>query len=126
MDEYGIYAQILYPNVGGFGSSRFLTLKEPELMLQCVQAYNDFLSDWCSADPKRLLPIMALPFWDLDQTVKEIDRAAKSGHKGILFSGEPHAFGFPHLLRPALGPALGRSAGSRAHDQLPRRLGRHG
>ena len=46
MDREGIRAQVLYPNVGGFGSGRFLELKEPELMLECVRAYNDFLIDW--------------------------------------------------------------------------------
>src|SRR5437868_5275652 len=32
MDKAGLYAQVLYPNFGGFGSGRFLELKEPELM----------------------------------------------------------------------------------------------
>src|SRR5262245_28031544 len=50
MDAEGIYAQVLYPNVGGFGSGGFLKLKQPELMLECVRAYNDFLVEWCSAD----------------------------------------------------------------------------
>jgi predicted TIM-barrel fold metal-dependent hydrolase len=63
MDAEGIYAQVLYPNVAGFGSGRFLRLGEPELMLECVRAYNDFLTDWCSPDPERLVGVMALPFW---------------------------------------------------------------
>ena len=29
MDDLGIYAQVLYPNVGGFGSQTFLRLDEP-------------------------------------------------------------------------------------------------
>ena len=64
MDREGIYAQVIYPNVGGFGSASFLRLKEPELMLECVRAYNDFLIDWSSIDSKRLIPVMATPFWD--------------------------------------------------------------
>ena len=65
MDAEGIQAQVLYPNVGGFGSGRFLSLGEPELMPECVRAYNDFLTDWTSADPDRLLPVTAMPFWDV-------------------------------------------------------------
>ncbi len=98
MDREGIYAQVLYPNLGGFGSANFLSLEEPELMLECVRAYNDWLIDWCSADPKRLLPIMATPFWDLDAAVAEIQRCAKTGHKGVLFGSQPDTFGQPSLV----------------------------
>ena len=50
MDEVGIWAQVLYPNVAGFGSQRFLSIRDDELKLVCVRAYNDFLRDWASAD----------------------------------------------------------------------------
>ena len=104
MDREGIYAQVLYPNVGGFGSAGFLRLKEPVLMLECVQAYNDFLIDWSSADSKRLLPIMATPFWDVDAAVKEIERCKATGHKGVLFGSKPEAFGEPALTDPHWDP----------------------
>jgi predicted TIM-barrel fold metal-dependent hydrolase len=104
MDREGIYAQVLYPNLGGFGSARFLALKEPELMLECVRAYNDWLVEWSSAAPKRLLPIMATPFWDLDAAVDEIQRCAKTGHKGILFGSQPETFGQPVLVDPHWDP----------------------
>ena len=89
MDEEGIYAMVLYPNLGGFGSGGFLRLGEPDLMLECVQAYNDFLVDWSSADLNRLLPVMALPFWDIDECVKEIQRSAAKGHRAVLFGSRP-------------------------------------
>src|SRR5207249_2330026 len=83
MDQYGLYAHILYPNVGGFGAGRFLRLGEPELMRECVRAYNDFLIDFCAENPRRLVPLMATAFWDVDWTVQEIERCFKAGHKGI-------------------------------------------
>ncbi|HWO94571.1 MAG TPA: amidohydrolase family protein [Dehalococcoidia bacterium] len=104
MDEYGIHAQVIYPNVGGFGSGRFLQLGEPELMLECVQAYNDFLIDWIQPNPERFVPIMALPFWDVEAATREIQRCHKKGHKGILFGSEPHIFGQPHLADPHWNP----------------------
>lgn len=104
MDEYGLYAQVIYPNAGGFGSGRFLRLKEPELMLDCVRAYNDFLTDWCNTDPNRLIPIMAVPFWDVEASVKEIERCAKQGHRGVLFTNEPDTFGQPMLADPHWNP----------------------
>jgi predicted TIM-barrel fold metal-dependent hydrolase len=100
MDEYGIHAQILYPNVAGFGAGRYLGLGDQELMLLCVKAYNDWLTDWAGADPKRLIPQAALPFWDLDATITEMTRCAKLGHKGVVMCGEPEAFKLPKLTDP--------------------------
>ena len=97
LDNEGIHAQVLYPNVGGFGSQGFLRLKEPKLMLECVSAYNDFLVDWASADSSRLIPVMALPFWDLDACILELHRSAELGHKAVLFPSQPHDFEQPAL-----------------------------
>ena len=38
MDVEGIYAQVLYPNVAGFGSAYFLKLGDRELVTACVRA----------------------------------------------------------------------------------------
>ena len=95
MDEYGIHAQVIYPNVGGFGSGNFLRLRDEELMLACVRAYNDFLAEWASVAPDRLLPIMAMPFWDVSACVAEIDRCRQIGHKGVLMTNQPEVFDFP-------------------------------
>jgi predicted TIM-barrel fold metal-dependent hydrolase len=104
MDEYGIYAQVLYPNVGGFGAGEFTKLGEPDLMLDCVRAYNDYLTEWCSADPKRLAPVTALPFWDVDQAAAEIERCYKAGHKGVVFPAQVATFDLPHLVEPHWDP----------------------
>ena len=95
---------VLYPNLGGFGSGGFLRLGEPELMLECVTAYNDFLVDWASADLNRLLPVMALPFWDVEASVKEIQRSAAKGHRAVLFGSRPETFGEPPLAHKHWDP----------------------
>jgi len=97
MDEIGAWAAALYPNIGGFGSESFLGLDDRELMLACVQAYNDWLIEWIAPDPRRFIPVMAIPFWDVAAAVDEIRRARKLGHKAILFMGAPQDFGFPFL-----------------------------
>lgn len=104
MDAESIYAQVLYPNVGGFGSGGFLKLKEPELMLECVRAYNDFLVDWCGADANRLIPVAAMPFWDVNECVKEIERAVAQGHKAVLACSQPDAWDEPALSDPYWNP----------------------
>lgn len=100
MDEHGIWGQVLYPNVAGFGAGKFLAVRDPELMLECVRAYNDFLTDYCSTDSRRYIPVMAIPFWDMDATEVEIKRCADAGHKGIIMSGEPSYWGLPKLGDP--------------------------
>ncbi len=104
MDQMGIWAMVMYPNVAGFGAQQFLKLQDPELMLACVEAYNDWQTEWASADSRRLLPIASTPFWDIKAAVKEVERCAAMGHKGILFTGEPHKFGQPMLGDRAWDP----------------------
>jgi predicted TIM-barrel fold metal-dependent hydrolase len=88
---------VLYPNVAGFGNERFLGLDDPALMLDCVRAYNDFQTEWCSADSRRLLPVTSTPFWDVAASVAEIRRCAEQGHRGVLFTGAPQDYGLPYL-----------------------------
>jgi len=104
MDQEGVFAQVLYPNVAGFGAQRFLEIKDPELMLECVHAYNDFLYDWTLPAPERFVKVCAVPFWDVQETVKEITRCKKKGFTGILFNSYPHEYGQPFLADPYWDP----------------------
>jgi len=97
MDDMEIWAMVLYPNVGGFGAQEFLRLGDPELMQICVQAYNDWQTEWASVAPERLLPITSIPFWDVPAAVREVRRCAAMGHRGILFTGDPQSLGQPIL-----------------------------
>jgi predicted TIM-barrel fold metal-dependent hydrolase len=113
LDAEGIYAQVLYPNVGGFGNGYFLRLGDRDVVAACVRAYNDFLTDWCSADPDRLVAICALPFWDLDLAVAELQRCLDNGHRAVNFCNQPQAYGLPELAEHHWDPiwALAQEAG---------------
>jgi len=97
MDGEKIHAQVLYPNVGGFGAGGFRKLGDPALMLECVRAYNDFLLEWCATDPARLIPVAATPFWDVAASVAEIERCAALGYRAILMCNQPQDHGQPVL-----------------------------
>jgi uncharacterized protein len=97
MDQAGIFAQVLYPNLIGFESHAFIEQLGPELALDCVRAHNDFLAEFAEADPHRLIPMMMLPFWDPEASVAEIARAQALGHKGILFGAQLERIGFPNI-----------------------------
>jgi predicted TIM-barrel fold metal-dependent hydrolase len=120
LDSVGIWAQVQYPNVAGFGSQRFLSIPDDELKLICVRAYNDFLRDWASADPRRLLTVMSTPFWDVDAAIVEIERCIEAGHRGVLFTAEPQRFGLPFLGESHWDPlwSLAQEAGLPIHFHI--------
>ena len=138
MDEVGIWAMALYPNVGGFGNEGFLRLGDAELMLACVRAYNDFLLEWIAPDPRRFIPICATPFWDPKAAAAEIERCARAGHKGVLFTGEPQRFGQPMLAERHWDPLWAAAAetglplsfhigsGNLAEEFTPERIAAYG
>jgi predicted TIM-barrel fold metal-dependent hydrolase len=100
MDEQGTYAQVLYPNVTGFGAGRFQDITDHELAYLLIQAYNDFLTDFARVNTHRYIPIMAVPFFDLDLSIKEMERCRANGHKGMIFSMQPETWGQPILSDP--------------------------
>jgi len=109
LDEMGIYYQVLYPNIIGFHSHVFMNQMPRELATECVRAYNDWLTEFCSVDPVRLVPMMMLPFWDIEASVDEMVRCHEMGHKGILFAAQYHKVGLPRLIDDHWEPLLGQA-----------------
>ena len=109
LDEVGVYYQVMYPNILGFHSHVFLNQMPPELATDCVRAYNDWIVEWCSADSRRLVPMMLLPFWDIDESVAEMRRAHAMGHKGVLFAARYDKVGLPRLVDDHWEPLLGQA-----------------
>jgi uncharacterized protein len=106
MDEYGIFCQVLYPNLLGFQCESFMKMSDRSLGIACVRAYNDFLAEFCSIAPERLVPVMWLPFWDLEASIAEVDRAWKIGHRGVIFGSDFSAVGLPPIGDPHWDPLL--------------------
>ncbi len=108
-DEVGVHYQVLYPNILGFHSHVFLKNMDAALATECVRAYNDWLVEWCSADSTRLVPMMMLPFWDVDEAVAEMKRAYDLGHKGVLFAARYDKVGLPRLVDDHWEPLLAQA-----------------
>ncbi len=47
-------------------------------------AHNDWLLDYCSADPHRLRPVAVIPPQDMVLAVEELERCAKKGYKVVM------------------------------------------
>lgn len=89
LDDAGIALQVLYPNIVAFQLQPILATQDVSFATACVQAYNDHVGDFAHAAPGRFIPIMALPFWDLEGSLAEVDRCIDRGHRGIVFANRP-------------------------------------
>ena len=89
MDEVGIKAQIIYPNVCGFGGQHTGKV-DPELRLVSTQIYNDAMIELQEESGQRLYPMTMIPWWDVDEAVKETRRAHAAGLRGININSDPH------------------------------------
>ena len=89
MDELGIHAQIVYPNVAGFGGQKFAEVGDPESRRLCVEIYNDAMAEIQEASRGRLYPMALLPWWDVAATVAEAERIAAAGLRGVNLTSDP-------------------------------------
>lgn len=104
LDHVGISQQIIYPNVAGFSSARFMDMKDAELRNVCTRIYNDAIVDLQQAGEGRLFPQAVVPFWDVDEAVAELRRVKDMGITGITMCDTPEAFGLPYLHEPHWDP----------------------
>ena len=82
MDLDGVQVEVLYPSM----ARNLYSLKGDEVPLQLagIQSYNDWLREYCAVAPNRLLGVGLLSALDIPWSVKEMERCAKLGHKGVL------------------------------------------
>lgn len=98
MDQLGVWAQIVYPNVLGFGAQRLMQLEDRSLALDIVSVYNDAMAERQAQSGDRFLPQALVPFWDVKAAVKEVERAKKKlKMTGIAMCPEPQNCGLPDL-----------------------------
>ena len=74
MDKEGIDVAVLY---GTFYLGLELLVKDGKFNAALNRAYNDWLADFCKADPKRLKGVANLPLVDIEESRKELRRAVK-------------------------------------------------
>jgi uncharacterized protein len=97
MDQLGISAQIVFPNVVGFGGQNFFRISDHDLRLSIVQIWNDAMAEMQKESDGRLCGMGLLPWWDIDKAVAEIKRIGEIGLKGIITNADPQNQGLPDL-----------------------------
>ena len=74
-----ISAEVLFPTWG----LKLLALDDPELERVCVRVYNDWIIDYRSATPDRLIALAVVSCYDIDAAVKELQRCHSEGLRGL-------------------------------------------
>ena len=104
LDRFGIYAQLIYPNVAGFGNERFLKIDDSDLRQACATIYNDAMAEIQSDTGGRILPMALMPWWNIAHCVAEVERAAEMGLRGVVMCSDPDSIGLPDLAEEAWLP----------------------
>jgi len=84
-EEDGIWGSVLQPSQGLF----WYRLPDSALLSEICRIYNDWIADFCKADPVRLKGIAMLNVDDVDEGAKELERCKKMGLVGAFIPVTP-------------------------------------
>lgn len=104
MDKQGIWAHLVYPNAVGFGGSQLGALADAKLKSTVLRIYNDAMAEMQEESGKRLFPMGVLPWWDLDESLAEVERIKSLGLVGVNTTADPQEHGCPDLGEPYWDP----------------------
>ena len=76
----GICGEVMYPSLNMFTYA----LADQEVLAAVFQRHNDWVLDYCSVAPDRLIGIGCLPIPDVDAALTEMERAARRGVRGFM------------------------------------------
>ena len=81
----GVAGEVLYPSQGLF----YFRVTDSALMSAIFRAYNDWLAEFCRADPARLKGIAMVNLDDVQDGIEELERAARLGLVGAMIAEYP-------------------------------------
>jgi predicted TIM-barrel fold metal-dependent hydrolase len=84
-DRDGVQAEVIYTSMG----MPLFGLDDTELRSACFRAFNDWASEYCSYDLKRLIPLGLITLEDIPAGVVELARVADKGMRGAMIWAEP-------------------------------------
>lgn len=81
----GVEAEVLYTTLG----MPLFALDDAELQRACFDVYNDWLAEYCSYNPKRLVGNGLVSLQDVAAGVKQLEHCAKAGLAGVQIWASP-------------------------------------
>jgi predicted TIM-barrel fold metal-dependent hydrolase len=101
MDIDGVAGGVLYPSQG----LTVYRVPDSELLSAILRAYNDWLADFCRTYPHRLKGIAMLNVDQVDEAVRELQRAARMGLAGAMIPLRPMQHRYDHPMYEPLWAA---------------------
>lgn len=83
----GVSAEVLYPSI----AMKLFGLEDAQLQRRALHRYNEWLAEYCSANPHRLLGIGLVPAWDMDDALAEVSWCADNKMRGVQVWQTPPA-----------------------------------
>ena len=81
----GVEAEILYTTLG----FRLFRLTDAPFQQALFRAYNTWISEYCSYDPKTMIGLGLISLLDVSEGVKELYRCSELGLRGALIMASP-------------------------------------
>jgi len=78
-EQDGIVGEVMYPSINMLTFS----IDDREVVQAVFQRHNDWIRDYCSHAPERLIGVACLPLPDVDEAIAELQRVAKLGIRGV-------------------------------------------
>ena len=83
----GVSAEVLYPTK----ALAHFSIRDTAVQEAAFRVYNDWLLEYCSVCPERLVGLACISMWDIDHAIAEMKRCKEAGMRGVLIWMQPPA-----------------------------------
>ena len=101
MDRDGVDAEVIYGILAACAK-----MKDPEAADEMLHIYNDFMHNFVSYYPDRMIGLACLPYNNIEGAAREVRRVAKLGMKGVELSCSWHMTPMWHPMWDPLWEAV--------------------
>jgi predicted TIM-barrel fold metal-dependent hydrolase len=101
LDRDGMDAEVIYGILAACAK-----IKTPEAANEMLRIYNDFMHNFTSYYPDRMIGLACLPYSDINAAAAEVRRVAKMGMKGVELSCSWHMTPMWHPMWDPLWEAV--------------------
>jgi uncharacterized protein len=87
LDREGLSRVVIYPTL--FLWATWIPQLGADFSAALARAYNDWITDFCSVDKKRLRPVAVISLHDVKEAMAEVERCAKRDFVGVFVRPNP-------------------------------------